>query len=100
MKSWVYYLVAAALLLLTVPMYVYVFWHAGPGPASASALPAARTVVVPVLDVSRPEPRVWPVRLMPGEKCFAGLVFQVTKASSVQLFDAAGRPVTCSEVAG
>lgn len=84
MRPGTYYAIAGLLLAATVPMYVYMFRRARPVAVAAPA-------VVPVLRREGPRP----VRLMPGEQCYAGVVFQVTGASAVQLFDAMGRPVPC-----
>ena len=87
MRPGTYYVIAGLLVVATVPMYAYMFRHAG---RSSVAVQPVR----PAVHSTRP------VRLMPGERCYSGFVFQLTAASAVQLFDAAGQPVACVVTVG
>ena len=88
-----YYALAALLVLATVPMYRYMYV------ASRPKLDlSAPAVMVRRVPVSVPVPVVEPLRrvpLLPGERCYGGVVILVNGQTYTQVSDVAG-PVRCS----
>lgn len=104
MRAGTYYAIAAVLVLVTLPMYRYIFQRAReldhPPPASVPlAVPAVRPVALveppaPVLADRPPSPVMGPA-LMPGEECHGGYVFLVNGTAYRQVVSAGVRPVRC-----
>lgn len=85
MKAWVYYVLAAVLVAVTLPMYRYLL-------RSDSAIATPVAVVEPVRSVPV---RVTRVPLLRGEICAGGVVVMVAGSSYTSVSDASG-PVRCS----
>jgi hypothetical protein len=93
LPNWLYYLCAVLISALTIPMYRYMFEHAG----SARSEPAMVKVAVVRDDVS-PVPPPAPVRvpLSAGQLCEAGYVVLKNGNVYTQGIDVDGRPMRCA----
>ena len=84
------YVLAALLLLASVPLYRYIIARG----QAADAVPPERVVHVetPVI-VQAPQPRLLP--LLAGERCIGGMVVLVNGSTYTQAVDADGRVAHC-----
>jgi hypothetical protein len=102
MRPWAYYALSGVLLLVTVPMYRYIFVQAagvpvpraapdGPSPFSSASVTQAR-----VLEVSRIRAAdAYARRLSPDMRCVGGVVIKVEGSTYSQVGTRA-YPVRCS----
>lgn len=104
MRAGTYYVIAAVLVLATLPMYRYIFQRAleldrpplAAVPVSTPALRAVASVDAPAAVLAAPRaPSSGVPTLLPGEECHGGYVFLVDGSSYRQAVGTGGRPVRC-----
>ena len=95
MKAGTYYVVAVALVLVTLPMYRYIFRRSAELSQlhqTAQVAPPRMPTLPPAPVYSAPSHRV---RLLKGELCEAGVVVSVQGSSYTELLTGSGRPARC-----
>ena len=94
MRNQTYYLIAALLVLATVPMYRYIFTHAGESDFSQSTVTRAQVRLARSHGpLTTAEPRL----LLAGEICKAGLVYLANGHGFLPAKNSDGAAVPCRE---
>lgn len=94
MRAGTYYVIAAVLVLATVPMYRYIFRRAHELDVPQAARIAERSLD-PAVYVHQPSVDHQRVPLLPGELCEGGVVVLASGNSYTQAVDVSGHPVRC-----
>ncbi|WP_147292876.1 hypothetical protein [Dyella psychrodurans] len=96
LPDWVYYAFAAAITLLTIPMYRVLLHPYVSVPSSSGVVPGASAEPVYVRRVVPESSAEVRKPLLPGELCEGGYVILKSGNSYTQGMDRTGRPSRCS----